>query len=1025
MKNLMPCCRVLVLAIACVATLASSSPADDTVVIAFAGSVHLPNGTPAVGAVVVSSAGGRAVTNEEGEYGFETRAPIQAKSVQVTAVGGARGRLTSSQRVALSGAPGPVTLAPMQLGMSSGCIARWLPTFGGSPRMQATVSAVAAFDDGTGTTLFAGGSFQGVAGAPVRFLVKWDGVRWQRLGSGVNNFVNSLLVHDDGSGEALFVGGHFTSAGGMPANYIAKWDGTNWSALAGGRDNNVRAMAVYNDGSGDALVVGSRHIAGSDSRVIAKWDGTSWTGLGSGLNRSLSALAVFDDGNGERLFAGGNFTSAGGVAADYIAAWDGSNWAAVPGGALAQVNALEVFDDGNGAALYAGTDLASGGNLRVLGKWDGASWTALGSGLDGHVKALTSYDDGTGLKLVAGGCFSNAGGVASDGAAAWNGSNWLAMDVGTTGISRCVNALTTYDDGSGEKLIAGGEFYSLEAEAAALIQWDGVRWTPIPHGLNGRVTAVTVFDDGSGPALYAAGSFWAGSGHTLNGIGKWDGSMWSPLGTGFTGTPRTMAVWNDGSGDALYVGGDFSQVSGVVTTRIAKWDGTNWSPLGPGFPPLVQVSTVRCLEVFDDGNGECLYAGGSIENAGGLLLSDIAKWDGTNWATVGSGSSTRVLSMAVHNDGTGDALYAGGVFSVAGGTQTAGIGRWDGTAWTHVGSGLGSVPQALTSFDNGAGARLIAGGDFLLAGGVAANKIAQWDGANWSPLGSGLEGVTSEVEVSALITADDGNGPRLYAGGEFTVAGGVASNNIASWDGAAWSPLDTGVTDAVLAMTTQVHGSGEWLVVGGWFPTVLDSGDSYIGRWGCPSIEASDHCSGDGGDQLGCTNCPCGNNATPGTVGGCLNSALTSSRLSASGDPAVNLLANDTNDLRFSLTGAPANVFCLLNSGDAVAPTNPMNPCFGLDSGAQALLFDGLRCAVTNTRRHGGRPADLNGEVGVTNSPWGGEGGPPVGIAQMGAGYVAGQTRFFQVIHRDDPLAQCMRGLNTSQAVSVTFTAGS
>ena len=86
------------------------------------------------------------------------------------------------------------------------------------------------------------------------------------------------------------------------------------------------------------------------------------------------------------------------------------------------------------------------------------------------------------------------------------------------------------------------------------------------------------------------------------------------------------------------------------------------------------------------------------------------------------------------------------------------------------------------------------------------------------------------------------------------------------------------------------------------------------------------------------------------------------------------------------------------------------------------MVFDGLRCAIVNTRRHGGRSADLNGEVGVTNNPWGGEGGPPVGIANAGSGFVAGQTRYFQIVNRDDPLLSCMRGLNTSQAVAVTFT---
>ena len=37
-------------------------------------------------------------------------------------------------------------------------------------------------------------------------------------------------------------------------------------------------------------------------------------------------------------------------------------------------------------------------------------------------------------------------------------------------------------------------------------------------------------------------------------------------------------------------------------------------------------------------------------------------------------------------------------------------------------------------------------------------------------------------------------------------------------------------------------------------------------------------------------------------------------------------------------------------------------------------------------------------------------------------GFVSGQTRYFQVTHREDAMQVCMRGLNTSQALEVTFT---
>jgi len=183
-------------------------------------------------------------------------------------------------------------------------------------------------------------------------------------------------------------------------------------------------------------------------------------------------------------------------------------------------------------------------------------------------------------------------------------------------------------------------------------------------------------------------------------------------------------------------------------------------------------------------------------------------------------------------------------------------------------------------------------------------------------------------------------------------------------------------------------------------------------------------CNGDGGDQLGCTNCPCGNNAMPGTIGGCLNSAASSARINASGDLSASTPPGATNDLRFTLVGAPATVLCVMLSGGATAPTNMASPCFGLNSGVQSPDRDGIRCAVMNIKRHGGRSADAMGNVLDSAGPsrvWGGEAQPGGGLWKQG-GFVAGQTRYFQVTYRENSLMVCMRGLNTSQAIGVTFT---
>ncbi len=173
-------------------------------------------------------------------------------------------------------------------------------------------------------------------------------------------------------------------------------------------------------------------------------------------------------------------------------------------------------------------------------------------------------------------------------------------------------------------------------------------------------------------------------------------------------------------------------------------------------------------------------------------------------------------------------------------------------------------------------------------------------------------------------------------------------------------------------------------------------------------------CDGDGGNQMGCTPCPCGNDAPLGTSGGCLNPENRSAELQASGAPSV---AADT--MRFELTGASSLTFAVLASGAEIAPTNPMSPCFGNN-------LDGLRCAVQQVRRHGARSTDANGDVGTGvpgpgQNGWGFPDGPPGGLIAQG-GFAAGQTRYFQGFYRTDPTLGCQTGQNTSQAIRVDFT---
>src|SRR6185436_5932460 len=117
-------------------------------------------------------------------------------------------------------------------------------------------------------------------------------------------------------------------------------------------------------------------------------------------------------------------------------------------------------------------------------------------------------------------------------------------------------------------------------------------------------------------------------------------------------------------------------------------------------------------------------------------------------------------------------------------------------SWSALGSGtggggfFGALVYALAV----SGSDLYAGGEFTTAGGIGATNIAKWDGSSWSPLGLGMNG-----EVYALAVS----GTNLYAGGTFTMAGGNPASRIARWNGSSWSPLGLGMNDWVLALAVS------------------------------------------------------------------------------------------------------------------------------------------------------------------------------------------------------------------------------
>ncbi|WP_165768421.1 T9SS type A sorting domain-containing protein [Hymenobacter amundsenii] len=178
-------------------------------------------------------------------------------------------------------------------------------------------------------------------------------------------------------------------------------------------------------------------------------------------------------------------------------------------------------------------------------------------------------------------------------------------------------------------------------------------------------------------------------------------------------------------GSDMYVGGRFTQAGGVASNNIAKWDGENWSSLGTG--PANGIHGVPYEEVHALAvRGSDMYVGGQFTQAGGVAANNIAKWDGTGWSSLGTGPAGRVID-AVHAVAiSGAALYVGGRFTQIGGVVANNAAEWDGTSWSSLGMGVANGTNETINCLAFRGTDMYVGGLFTLAGGKAATRLAYY-----------------------------------------------------------------------------------------------------------------------------------------------------------------------------------------------------------------------------------------------------------------------------------------------------------
>ncbi|MBL8860406.1 MAG: hypothetical protein JNK02_00195 [Planctomycetes bacterium] len=505
-------------------------------------------------------------------------------------------------------------------------------------------------------------------------------------------------------------------------------------------------------------------------------------------------------------------------------------------------------------------------------RWDGRTITAAGTAIsnpfivEAYVDVLLEHDFGQGPRLLAMGQFLTVGGVPARGAAQWDGAAWSAMPGLGVWDDHVLDACV-FDDGSGPSVHAVGRL-EFQSGQRGIARYVSGAWQEFGNDPALWAICVAEYDDGSGPALYVGGGTTA---FASSGVLRWTGSAWVSVGpaTG-SSTPRDLVVHDDGSGPALYAGGSFTAIGGITAYHVARWDGTTWAPVGAGIGQDV-VSLVS----VGSGPSARLHAFGQPANAPGTLSAAAATWNGSTWSALDTGGNYTVEHATSWDDGTGPTvcataylsetepdilrwregvldpleegqgiggrvtafevfdvdgtprLHVAGRFSAAGDRPARSVARWNGASWEALGSGLSFSTNpneaevfALETFDDGQGPKLYAGGEFSSPG----FGVARWDGTSWQAVpglvGNGAYG--GDRRVRALCVHDDGSGPALYAGGVFLVPGSTITYNIARWDGTSWTGLANGIPEdswgvSVNALASWDDGGGQALYAAGRF----------------------------------------------------------------------------------------------------------------------------------------------------------------------------------------------------------------
>lgn len=352
------------------------------------------------------------------------------------------------------------------------------------------------------------------------------------------------------------------------------------------------------------------------------------------------------------------------------------------------------------------------------------------------------------------------------------------------------NGFTPMVHGKDGDIFVGGFFTQVgNIPANSIACWNSVTeiWSnPFGLDLSGNVYSLA-YDD-INEILYVAGQFTiTGVGGAIN-IAQWsyNSSSWSPLGNGQL--YECLSIVLDNSNNILYA----ASIDYSGNTYLQKWvQGGPWANVDQVLYPDTRFQTLALDGVKN------LYVGGAFVDISGNTMNNIAKWSITtnSWSNLSSGlTGFQEICTCIFYNSTENSLYVGGVWNNAGGIDVKGIAKWDlvSSDWSIIGTGIKDAfivaTTGICTTSNGYISASCVFINIVESGPVYEIQVATFNGTSWA------YSCTCNDFTSFIIPDIDNS---IYVTGQFTTAGNITATRIAKLN------LDSLTTNSLLLYTTK------------------------------------------------------------------------------------------------------------------------------------------------------------------------------------------------------------------------------